>query len=203
MLRKVKVKMPGCCAVGCTNRTEKGFSLKIIPKDPFRRKLWAFKIRRVNERNQVWSPPRRSFVCEVLDRSKCTTMPFQVHFEDDQWEDRDLKKLKPDAVPTIFEYNKKKLKEEPLQKKRKYSCQKPKSEAVSSELQEQLVSANYTISYLEAKLLSTNQDFADLKKRMDEEILSSRQRIFTLTEENKKLKEQLEQSTKLIKAFSK
>ncbi|KAG8197146.1 hypothetical protein JTE90_011308 [Oedothorax gibbosus] len=190
MLRKVKVKMPGCCAVGCTNRTEKGFSLKIIPKDPFRRKLWAFKIRRVNERNQVWSPPRRSFVCEV-------------HFEDDQWEDRDLKKLKPDAVPTIFEYNKKKLKEEPLQKKRKYSCQKPKSEAVSSELQEQLVSANYTISYLEAKLLSTNQDFADLKKRMDEEILSSRQRIFTLTEENKKLKEQLEQSTKLIKAFSK
>ncbi|KAG8173263.1 hypothetical protein JTE90_007592 [Oedothorax gibbosus] len=93
--------------------------------------------------------------------------------------------------------------------KKKYSPQELESEtgccsnnfstqAVSSDLQEQLTSANSTISDLEVQLLSANQAFADLKKQIDEELLHTSREIFTLAEENKKLKVQLQQQSTSI-----
>ncbi|CAL1291414.1 unnamed protein product, partial [Larinioides sclopetarius] len=38
--------MPGCFALGCINRNEKGYCLKVFPKDPKRRALWAAKVKR-------------------------------------------------------------------------------------------------------------------------------------------------------------
>lgn len=43
--------MPGCSAFACSNRSEQGYKLKIFPKDPERRKLWASKVKRLN-----WEP---------------------------------------------------------------------------------------------------------------------------------------------------
>ena len=52
--------MPGCSAVNCTNRTEKGFRCFIFPKDPERRQRWV-----VNCRRDKWQPTNFSFLCEV------------------------------------------------------------------------------------------------------------------------------------------
>lgn len=52
--------MTGCSAVNCTNRSEQGFVLKVFPKDPNRRALWASKVKRQN-----WTPTNSSYLCEV------------------------------------------------------------------------------------------------------------------------------------------
>ncbi|KAG8186185.1 hypothetical protein JTE90_012009 [Oedothorax gibbosus] len=78
--------MTGCSAIGCTNRTEHGFSLKRFPSDPHRRKLWALKVKRKN-----WVPSINSYICEE-------------HFDKDQFTDFEKKKLKKDAVPTLFNF---------------------------------------------------------------------------------------------------
>ncbi|CAL1293854.1 unnamed protein product [Larinioides sclopetarius] len=101
--------MPGSSAFGYTNRTEKGYCLKVFPKDPKRRALWAAKVKRLN-----WVPTDNSFLCEV-------------HFDADQWKvtgadgrsngrNRSRKKLKGYAVPTLFDnipkHHKRKLRTE-------------------------------------------------------------------------------------------
>ena len=53
-------KMTGCSAFNCTNRSEQNYKLKIFPKDPERRKIWASKVKRAN-----WEPTRGSYLCEV------------------------------------------------------------------------------------------------------------------------------------------
>ncbi|XP_023209447.1 THAP domain-containing protein 1-like [Centruroides sculpturatus] len=81
--------MTGCAAFGCTNRSEKGFLMKVFPKDPARRKLWEIKVKREN-----WKATDSSYLCEV-------------HFPDDQWEKTRVdgtRKLKHNAVPSIFSY---------------------------------------------------------------------------------------------------
>ncbi|KAJ8919420.1 hypothetical protein NQ315_016515 [Exocentrus adspersus] len=84
--------MPGCAAVGCTNSSEKGYLMKTFPRDPIRKHEWAIRTQRNN-----WYPTRWSSLCEI-------------HFEPQMWEKTRVdgsRKLKYDAVPTIFSDSKK------------------------------------------------------------------------------------------------
>ncbi|KAH8025455.1 hypothetical protein HPB51_008370 [Rhipicephalus microplus] len=83
--------MPGCCAVGCSNKTEDGFSLYNIPRgirNSARREVWLQKISREDFRA---TPSTR--LCEE-------------HFTPDQFEplalEHGVKKLRRDAVPTVL-----------------------------------------------------------------------------------------------------
>ncbi|XP_034934272.1 SET and MYND domain-containing protein 4-like [Chelonus insularis] len=79
--------MGGCCVPGCSNSSKKKFIMKVIPRDPERRRKWIENIGRKN-----WVPSDRTYICEV-------------HFEPDMWEKprEDGKRvLKLRAVPTIF-----------------------------------------------------------------------------------------------------
>ena len=72
-----------CCAVGCTNRYEKGNSLSFyrFPKDPSRRARW---IAAVNRKN--WTPSENTWICSA-------------HFISGAKRDYPLF---PDFVPTVF-----------------------------------------------------------------------------------------------------
>ncbi|XP_018314232.1 THAP domain-containing protein 4-like [Mycetomoellerius zeteki] len=79
--------MPGCAAVNCNNRVEKGYKLFSFPKDK-RGTKWVDDMRR-----DKWTPTTSSRLCEV-------------HFEDSQFEAHRIdgwRKLKPNAVPTLFD----------------------------------------------------------------------------------------------------
>lgn len=79
--------MVGCAAYGCTNRSEKGFLMKKFLKDSARRKIWAGKVKR-----DGWKPTNASVLCEA-------------YFDETMWEKTRVdgsRKLKHDAVPTIF-----------------------------------------------------------------------------------------------------
>ncbi|XP_067012034.2 uncharacterized protein [Anabrus simplex] len=81
--------MPCCCVVGCHNNSEKGFKLYRLPQgeaNEQRRQMWIDNIGRKDPL------PRHAVVC-------------QVHFDENQFESHradGLRKLKPYAVPTIF-----------------------------------------------------------------------------------------------------
>lgn len=107
--------MPGCCAYGCSNRYEDGFKLYGFPssKKPTevsRRKRWLSNLKR-----DKWQPTDFSRLCEV-------------HFETDQFElgPSGRKRLKGDAVPTIFSFKK------PLRNKRKAPKYRQPLEIVTS-----------------------------------------------------------------------
>lgn len=78
--------MPGCAAVGCNNRSEKGYIMKCFPRDPKLRKLWQDRVARAD-----WVPSNNSFLC-------------QDHFQINEWcmTESGKFRLKKDAVPTIF-----------------------------------------------------------------------------------------------------
>ena len=59
--------MPCCVEVGCSNRTETGFSLLRFPRDLHRRTVWAAKVNR-----DKWIPSDASFLCEVHTKSAAT-----------------------------------------------------------------------------------------------------------------------------------
>lgn len=99
-----------CCAVGCSNRNTKGFRLFKLPKEKNRRLLWIRNIRR-----SKWIPTDRSELCEA-------------HFEPSQFEQGrqdGWKKLKANAIPTIFAYNQEERKEPQIEP--------PKDEEISPE----------------------------------------------------------------------
>ncbi|XP_029907884.1 uncharacterized protein LOC115359502 isoform X1 [Myripristis murdjan] len=84
--------MGGCSATGCSSRNEKGKKLHCFPRDPVRREIWE---KMVGRRN--WKAHDRSRLCED-------------HFEESQYESRrmdNLRKLKPNAIPTKFTHFKK------------------------------------------------------------------------------------------------
>ncbi|KAM4612562.1 uncharacterized protein ACJ7VT_010826 [Polymixia lowei] len=84
--------MGGCSATGCSSRNEKGKKLHCFPRDPVRREIWE---KMVGRRN--WKAHDRSRLCED-------------HFEESQYESRrmdNLRKLKPNAIPTKFPHFKK------------------------------------------------------------------------------------------------
>ncbi|XP_077487974.1 THAP domain-containing protein 5-like isoform X2 [Amblyomma americanum] len=86
--------MPCCCAYNCSKRPEDGYAVFMIPqgkRDGLRKNQWLYNIGRKN-----FIPTKNSVVCEL-------------HFTEDQFEPRILhelgkKKLRPNAVPTIFSH---------------------------------------------------------------------------------------------------
>ncbi|XP_076018415.1 uncharacterized protein LOC143010112 [Genypterus blacodes] len=81
--------MGGCSAPYCTNSSSVGKQLFRFPKDPTRKKKWVANSRRIN-----FEPTENSRLC-------------QDHFEQNQFEEiarspAGGKKLKPNAVPTLF-----------------------------------------------------------------------------------------------------
>ncbi|XP_062514080.1 THAP domain-containing protein 2-like [Corticium candelabrum] len=83
--------MPACCAWGCFNRYEKGHTMYRFPRDPARRKVWTNRVSRKN-----WTPTLYSYLCDA-------------HFDSSQFEQHrkgGKKKLKWNAVPTIFPHRK-------------------------------------------------------------------------------------------------
>ncbi|XP_049526563.1 THAP domain-containing protein 1-like isoform X3 [Dermacentor silvarum] len=85
--------MPCCCAYNCCKKPEDGIAVFVIPqgkRDVLRRRQWLLNIGRKD-----FVPTRNSVVCEL-------------HFTEDQFEPHILrvlgkKKLKPNAVPTVFD----------------------------------------------------------------------------------------------------
>ena len=69
-----KFKMPCCCAVGCSNRTESGIRLFRFPRNKTRRDLWATQVQRDN-----WQPSDCSYLCEVLVFSCHIWFDFNFH----------------------------------------------------------------------------------------------------------------------------
>ncbi|KOC70362.1 THAP domain-containing protein 2 [Habropoda laboriosa] len=78
--------MPGCAAVGCNNRSEKGYLMKCFPRDPKLRQIWQERVARAD-----WEPSNNSFLCHV-------------HFEPQEWSitQSGRIRLRKDAVPSIF-----------------------------------------------------------------------------------------------------
>lgn len=78
--------MPGCAAVGCNNRSEKGYIMKCFPRNPKLRKIWQERVARAD-----WEPSNNSFLCHV-------------HFEPQEWSvtQSGRIKLKKNALPSIF-----------------------------------------------------------------------------------------------------
>ncbi|KAG7190382.1 hypothetical protein KM043_006490 [Ampulex compressa] len=80
------LNMPGCAAVGCNNRSEKGYIMKCFPRDPKLRKIWQERVARAD-----WEPSNNSFLCHV-------------HFEPQEWSitQSGRIRLKKNAIPSIF-----------------------------------------------------------------------------------------------------
>ncbi|XP_049272062.1 uncharacterized protein LOC125758668 [Rhipicephalus sanguineus] len=81
--------MPGCCVPQCTTIWRRGVRMFRFPTCPNRRKRWIAQVKR-----DCWEPTASSRVCEA-------------HFEDTSFEQRrqdGLKKLRPDAIPTLFSF---------------------------------------------------------------------------------------------------
>ncbi|XP_011255829.1 uncharacterized protein LOC105251031 [Camponotus floridanus] len=78
--------MPGCAAIGCNNRSEKGYIMKCFPRDPKLRKIWQERVARAD-----WEPSNNSFLCHV-------------HFEPEEWSilPNGRIRLRKNAVPSIF-----------------------------------------------------------------------------------------------------
>ncbi|KAH6921221.1 hypothetical protein HPB50_027790 [Hyalomma asiaticum] len=98
--------MPGCCVSQCADHSRNGWKLYRFPRDPKRRLLWTVKIKR-----DKWHPTNTSYICSA-------------HFEPSNYEQNRAdgwKKLKPNAVPTLFTFR-------PLPKERRT----PKERTVSA-----------------------------------------------------------------------
>ena len=78
--------MPGCAAIGCNNRSEKGYTMKCFPRDPVLRQIWKDRVGRAD-----WEPSNNSFLCHS-------------HFAANQWMVTQCGRLKlrKGAVPSIF-----------------------------------------------------------------------------------------------------
>nr|XP_054928945.1 uncharacterized protein LOC129385819 [Dermacentor andersoni] len=81
--------MPGCCVPQCSNHSRNGWRMFHFPRDPKRRLLWLVRVKR-----DKWQPTNSSCVCSA-------------HFEASSFEQNRAdgwKKLKPNAVPTVFPF---------------------------------------------------------------------------------------------------
>ncbi|XP_035204623.1 THAP domain-containing protein 5-like isoform X2 [Stegodyphus dumicola] len=79
--------MGGCAAPNCSNQSKNNFRMFRFPRNEERRRKWI-----VNSRRDQWIPGPGAYLCEV-------------HFEENQYEcsrQDGRKKLKPNAVPTLF-----------------------------------------------------------------------------------------------------
>uniref|UniRef100_A0A1B6EE59 THAP-type domain-containing protein n=1 Tax=Clastoptera arizonana TaxID=38151 RepID=A0A1B6EE59_9HEMI len=81
-----------CAAINCSNRTEKGFRLFRFPADSKRKAKWVQNMRRHHVSKYGTWKSQGTYICEI-------------HFEESQFESKradNWKKLKPNAVPTLF-----------------------------------------------------------------------------------------------------
>ncbi|XP_050023634.1 THAP domain-containing protein 1-like isoform X1 [Dermacentor andersoni] len=95
--------MTGCCVLMCSGSTRKGLRCFRFPRDPERRKKWEAQLKR-----DRWNATDHSYVCEL-------------HFEPSQFEQRRAdgwKKLKQNAIPTLFANNSQPLKQQTEQDSR-------------------------------------------------------------------------------------
>nr|CAH7738872.1 unnamed protein product [Callosobruchus chinensis] len=83
--------MPCCAAVNCSNSAKKGFLMKHFPKDPERRRQWLIKTCR-----DKWTPTDHSCLCEANSYEQ-NKIIIRVD---------GTRKLKNNAVPTIFSFSK-------------------------------------------------------------------------------------------------
>ncbi|XP_033219215.1 uncharacterized protein LOC117174318 isoform X2 [Belonocnema kinseyi] len=84
--------MATCAALGCRNSSKKGVKVSTFPKKPHRRDEWVRNCITFGGMNANFIPRDNSVLCEY-------------HFEAEMWEKVRVdgkKKLKCDAVPTIF-----------------------------------------------------------------------------------------------------
>lgn len=84
-----------CVAVGCKTGRKSGIRIHSFPRDAKRRLEWAVKVN-IAENGKLWVPPKDSNygVCEA-------------HFDEDQYEPRRPdRRLKPFAIPTLFNHRK-------------------------------------------------------------------------------------------------
>lgn len=82
--------MPGCTVPNCTNSFQKGFKLYRFPSDKERNLIWVQNC----GRERGWKPTKHTCICEM-------------HFEESQFESHradGLRKLKPNAIPTVFSH---------------------------------------------------------------------------------------------------
>nr|CAH7756085.1 unnamed protein product [Callosobruchus chinensis] len=103
--------MVGCAAVNCSNSAKKGFLMKRFPRDPVTRKEWLIKTRR-----DKWTPTDSSYLCEV-------------HFSSEMWEktrEDGTRKLKANAVPTVFSFSQTKKPRKPPVKRKLSTVKKVK-----------------------------------------------------------------------------
>ncbi|XP_016657422.1 THAP domain-containing protein 6-like [Acyrthosiphon pisum] len=112
--------MGGCSAINCSHHSSKGHRVYIFPADETRRKLWLINCRRAN-----WVPGRGAVLCEVHFEET----EFELHRADGRV------KLRPDAVPTLFNVPRPPKKHNPSPRKSLYKRlpEKEKMKSVSSE----------------------------------------------------------------------
>lgn len=110
--------MTGCCVPLCTGSSRKGHRMFRFPRDNERRKIWEVQVKRA-----FWEAKDTSKICEL-------------HFEPSQYEQRRVdgwKKLKQNAIPTLFAYNTNPLKQQTEQeshsKRRKKRPKVPQGKA--------------------------------------------------------------------------
>ncbi|XP_011878789.1 PREDICTED: THAP domain-containing protein 3-like [Vollenhovia emeryi] len=79
-------KMGGCWAEFCNNSSSKGYCMKVFPRNCKRRAIWTKNVGRKD-----CTPTNNSYLCEI-------------HFAPEMWQQtlNGKRKLKKDAVPTVF-----------------------------------------------------------------------------------------------------
>ncbi|CAI6358112.1 unnamed protein product [Macrosiphum euphorbiae] len=112
--------MGGCSAINCRHHSSKGHCMYVFPADQKRRKLWLIYYRRA-----YWVPEKGAASCEA-------------HFEESELELHGADgrvKLKPNAVPTLFNVPRPPKKHNPSSIKSLYKRlpEKEKMKRVSSE----------------------------------------------------------------------
>ena len=89
-----------CIAAGCSNTYKDGVSLFLFPKDPQMRKKWADQVKRTRDK---WDGPTdHSVLCSCHFEVQCFEAEMKLA-ESLGVESKKKPRLKPDAVPTIFQ----------------------------------------------------------------------------------------------------
>nr|XP_002127551.1 uncharacterized protein LOC100183291 [Ciona intestinalis] len=118
--------MGGCSLPNCTGNNRKGDRLFVFPVNAERRKVWIDNCR---IEHWGWTPTFKSRLCEH-------------HFSSEQYEQHradGFKKLKPNAIPTLFQFN---SNSEELQLRNKFTNKKKKRRALQKIKTESMNSGN-------------------------------------------------------------
>lgn len=117
--------MPYCMVPGCSNDSKstkgKGISYHRLPNDKKKSKIWLKNTKRKN-------PPKRDscYVCSTHFEPQC----FKLSYKSELTGQKEKKTLIPDAVPTIFKFNKAK-RERIISAKREQNRQRKKVSYIS------------------------------------------------------------------------